>query len=181
MYQEKGLNILRAHSPYGQPLEYHCLRVAQFALALARHEHVVMDPDLTHAACYLHDIGLCAGDPADRSYLKRGRNFAMTQIDDWQLDEAQTKILEDTLLYNHSLVQIPGISIQADLVRRAVSVEHSLGALHHGLDRSFIKAQFRSYPRAGFNSVLLSFARTTIVDDSWVELFRIWFPRRAPH
>jgi hypothetical protein len=85
------------------------------------------------------------------------------------------------MLYSHSLKPVSGISPEGELVRLAVRIEHSLGQLTHGLDREFCRSVFAAYPRKGFNRVLLSFFRTTIVDDGAGELRRIFFPEKRSH
>ncbi len=177
MLREKALNLLRQKSRHGEPLENHCLRLAEFSLALGKTNGVEMDEDLVFAACYLHDIGLCVKDPSQKNYLKRGLAFVRAQVDDWELDAHQTKVLEDVMLFSHSLSPQPGISREGDLVRQAVSVEHSLGRLTHGLDPSVCQAVFDQYPRRGFNRVLLDFFKIAIVEDGPKELYRIFFPK----
>ncbi len=174
--RERGLNLLRSCSKHGQALENHCLRLARFTMALADKEGIAVDEDLTYAACYLHDIGLCVEDPTEKNYLKRGHQFALERTADWGLTEPQKKFLADVMLYSHSLAAVPHISAQGDLVRRAVSVEHSLGKMRHGLDAATCRAVFREFPRRGFNRVLLSFFRIAILDDGIKELVRVFFP-----
>ncbi|MCP4677361.1 MAG: HD domain-containing protein [Deltaproteobacteria bacterium] len=179
MLQGKALEILRVESHHGKPLENHCLRLAEFSLALADSNGIEMDEDLTFAACYLHDIGLCVKDPSEKNYLKRGLKFVRTRIGDWGLDDHQIKVLEDVMLYSHSISSMPGTSPEGDLVRRAVSVEHSLGRLTHGLSSAFCKDIFAKYPRRGFNRVLLDFFKIAILEDGPKELVRIFFPERS--
>jgi hypothetical protein len=178
MLSEKALAILRRESSYGRPLEYHCLRLAEFTMALAESNGISMDEDFVVAACYLHDIGLCVKDETEKNYLKRGLKFARTEVGDWKLDRNQTKLLEDIMLYSHSLSPVPGISVEGDVVRRAVSVEHSFGRITHGLSPSFCRGVFSKYPRRGFNRVLLAFFRIAVVEDGPTELVRIFFPKK---
>ena len=177
MLQEKALEILRGESRYGRPLEYHCLRLAEFTTALSELHDKELDEDLIYAACYLHDIGLCVKDPEEKNYLKRGLKFVLTKIDDWNLDDGQMKVLEDVMLYSHSFASVPGISEEGNLARQAVSVEHSFGKISHGLDSHICKEVFAKYPRHGFNAVLLDFFKIAIVDDGPKEVFRIFFPQ----
>jgi putative nucleotidyltransferase with HDIG domain len=177
MLQKRALELLRSVSPYGEPLENHCIRLAEFALAIGLKEQLEPDEDLVRAACFLHDIGLCVDYDTERNYLKRGLSFFQAQSAEWRLDAEQRKMLDDALLYNHSLVKIPGIDPQADLVRRAVSVEHSHGLVTQGLDRKFCRSVFVKIPRYGFNQVLLSFFRIAAIDDGPATLLRIFFPK----
>ncbi len=177
MLQQKALNILRNESPYGKPLENHCLRLGEFTMALAKSMGTEIDEDLVLAACYLHDIGLCVKDPTTKNYLKRGLKFARTKVGDWGLEEHQAKVLDDVMLYSHSISPVPGITVEGDLVRRAVSVEHSLGRLTQGLDPAICRDVFAKYPRRGFNRVLLSFFKIAIMEDGPNELLRIFFPK----
>ena len=176
MLREKAMEILDCESSYGKPLENHCLRLAEFSMALAESEGIEMDEDLIFAACYLHDIGLCVKDPTEKNYLKRGLKFVRGKVQNWQLDEHQARVLEDVMLYSHSVSSVPGISHQGDVVRRAVSVEHSFGRISQGLDSTVRRSVFARYPRRGFNRVLLSFFKIAIVEDGPKELVRIFFP-----
>ena len=177
MLQTRALELLRSVSPYGEPLENHCIRLAEFALAIGLKEQLETDEDLVRAACFLHDIGLCVKYDTEKNYLKRGLSYFQEQSVKWGLDAEQRKTLDDALLYNHSLVKIPGIDPQADLVRRAVSVEHSHGLVTQGLDRGFCRSVFVRIPRRGFDKVLLSFFKIATIDDSPSTLFRIFFPK----
>lgn len=181
MLRERALELLRRTSEHGVPLENHCRRLAEFAAALAAREGIATDPDLLAAATYLHDFGLLVRDPAERNYLRRGQRHVAERTAGWGLDAAQRKVLDDVMLYSHSLQAVPGISPQGELVRRAVGVEHSLGRLTHGLDRATCKEIFARIPRDGLNRVLLAFFRTAIVDDGPTELLRIFFPLGGLH
>jgi hypothetical protein len=136
-----------------------------------------MSPDLIVAAAYLHDIGLCVENPSERNYLKRGLLFVYPYLEKWHLKNGERKIVEDIMLYSHSLKSVPGISPEGELVRQAVRIEHSLGRLTHGLDGEFCRSVFSTYPRKGFNRVLLSFFKTAVVEDGAVELRHIFFPK----
>jgi hypothetical protein len=174
-------DLLRQVSVYGAPLENHCRRLAEFAIALGEKRGVAMPPDFIIAAAYLHDIGLCVDVPDERNYLKRGLLFIWPYVQKWHLSREEQKIVEDIMLYSHSVKSVSGISPEGELVRLAVRIEHSLGQLTHGLDRAFCRSVFAAYPRKGFNRVLLSFFRTTIVDDGAGELRRIFFPEKRSH
>jgi hypothetical protein len=178
MLKEMGLSLLRSKSPYGEPLENHCLRLAEFSLALGQARGVPLDEDLTYAACYLHDIGLCVANPDEKNYLKRGHVFTVEHTASWGLTEAQADVLADVMLYSHSMKPVPGISPAGEMVRLAVSVEHSLGRVNQGLDRSFCREVFAKYPRKGFNRVLLGFFKTAVVEDGAGRLPEIFFPTR---
>ena len=173
---ERALALLRSKSRYGRPLEHHCLRLYRFTMALAENENIEVDADLATAACYLHDIGLCVENPDEKNYLKRGHQFVQEQTADWGLSEQQQRFLADVMLYSHSISSVPDITPQGDLVRRAVSVEHSFGKLRQGLDEAVCRAVFEEFPRRGFNRVLLSFFRIAILDDGLKELVRVFFP-----
>ena len=68
------------------------------------------------------------------------------------------------------------MSPAGELVRLAVRVEHSLGRITHGLDRSEIRVVFATYPRRGFNRVLAAFTKTVVFEDGALELLHIFFP-----
>jgi hypothetical protein len=176
MYREKALELLREHSPHGEPLENHCLRIAELTLALGEHRGVAVDEDLVYAIAYLHDLGLCVESRSPGGYLVRGLQLARPHAESWGLDEGQLKTFEDGMLYNHSLAEVDGISPTGDLVRRAVQVEHSLGAVAHGLPRGEFRKVLRRHPRRGFERVLLAFARKAALKDGPAEVLRIFFP-----
>lgn len=169
-------SLLRQVSVYGAPLEYHCSRLAEFALALGEKRAVAMPVDLIVAAAYLHDIGLCVEMSHERSYLKRGLLVIWPHVQRWRLSNEENRILEDVMLYSHSIKPVPGISPQGELVRVAMRIEHSLGRLTHGLGGDFCRSVFARYPRNGFNRVLFSFFKTAIVDDGPRALGRVFFP-----
>ncbi len=173
---DTALRILREKSVYGKPLENHCIRLAEFSIALGRKRGVEVDEDLLFCGCYLHDIGLCITDPCEPNYLKRGQKFASKITEDWNLDANQKKVLDDVMLFSHSIRQVPRISPQGELVRLAVRTEHSVGFIRNGLSKSLIRDVLKRYPRQGFSRVLLSFFRIAIIDDSPKELVRIFFP-----
>ena len=172
--------MLRQVSVYGAPLENHCARLAEFALALGEKRAVPMAPDLIVAAAYLHDIGLCVDIESERNYLKRGLLHVWPHVQRWRLGHEEKKILEDIMLYSHAVKSVPGISPQGELVRLAVRVEHSLGRITHGLDGRFCRSVFARYPRKGFNRVLLSFFKIALVDDGPRAVGRVFFPETQP-
>jgi hypothetical protein len=174
-------DLLRQVSVYGAPLENHCRRLAEFAIALGEKRGVAMPADFIVAAAYLHDIGLCVDVPDERNYLRRGLLYIWPYVQKWHLSNEEQRIVEDIMLYSHSVKSVSGISPEGELVRLAVRIEHSLGQLTQGLDRAFCRSVFAAYPRKGFNRVLLSFFRTTIVDDGAGELRRIFFPEKRSH
>jgi hypothetical protein len=176
MFREQALSILRAESSFGIALENHCLRLAEFSLALGETRGVELDEDLIRAGCWLHDIGLCVKNPRIANYLERGLDFVRPTMESWDLDEEQTKIFSDVMLFNHSLKRVEGLSEPAEMVRLAVQVEHSLGRRRHGLDRGYCRQIFAEHPRHDFNSVLLEFFKIVIREDGPTELFRIFLP-----
>ena len=169
-------SLLRRVSAYGAPLEYHCCRLAEFALALGEKRAVAMPADLIVAAAYLHDIGLCVEMSGERSYLQRGLLYTWPHVQRWRLSHEEKKILEDVMLYSHAIKPVPDISPQGELVRQAVRIEHSLGRFPHGLNGDFCRSVFARYPRRGFNRVLLAFLKTVLVNDGARTLGRVLFP-----
>jgi len=176
MLRDEALAILRAENPYGIALENHCLRLAEFSIALAELRGVAIDEDLIRAGCFLHDIGLCVKNPRLANYLERGLAFVRPTMDAWRLDDERRKVLEDVMLYNHSLKDVEGIAPAADAVRLAVQVEHSLGRIRHGLDHALCRRVFDNFPRHDFNHVLLEFFKIVVREDGPTELLRIFLP-----
>jgi hypothetical protein len=172
-----GLELLRAESPYGAALENHCIRLAELALALGTHQGVEMDEDLVRCATYLHDIGLCVKSPDQPNYLKRGLDFSRPHVQRWGVQGSDRKVFDEVMLYSHSLRKVSGMGPQADMVRIAVSVEHSWGGLSHGLDRATLQKIFSSHRRLDFSRVLWEFAKTTLLSDGPSQLFGIFFPK----
>ncbi len=175
--QERGLALLRSVSQYGQPLENHCIRLAEFSIALAKNNDIDLNEDLTRCVCFLHDIGLCVDDIAEKNYLKRGLNFVRPKVVEWGIQGEDLTLFEDIFLFNHSIRKVPGLDQRAEMVRLAVSVEHSFGVFSHGLDRTTRRETFSRYPRTGFNRVLMSFFKKSLVDDGPTQLFGIFLPR----
>jgi len=173
----KGLDLLRSVSEYGEPLENHCRRLADFSLALGDDRGIGLDEDLVRCACYLHDIGLCITHPEERNYLRRGLDFALPRVKEWGVRGDDLALFEEIMLYNHSLKRVPGLDPRAEMVRLAVGVEHSFGVRSHGLSKESRRAVFARHPRRGFNKVLMSFFKTTLVDDGPTQVFGIFLPK----
>ncbi len=176
MIKEKAFDILCEYNPYGGALENHCIRLGEFAIALAARESLDLDYDLIYAGAYLHDIGLLVADDDSPNYLYRGVAFTAPLLDAWGLDAFQKQQMRDMLLYNHSFRTVTGITPMGEVLRRAVQVEHSLGKWSHGLERGVIKNIFRTYPRRGLNAILADFARISFKRDGVGEIYRLFFP-----
>jgi len=173
-----ALALLRSNSPYGQALEDHCRRLHGFATNLAAQDGVVLDDDLLLAACFLHDIGLCVRDSSSRDYIERGLDFVEARLADsgLGLTAQQEESLVELMRTNHSLLPLRGLSPQAEMLRRAVQVEHSLGFISFGLPAEARAEVFSRFPRANFNQVLLGFFRTALVDDDPRALLHVFLP-----
>jgi hypothetical protein len=177
MRAEQARQLFLEHKPYrGDALDRHCQRLAAFTLALAEIEGVDLDPELVVATAWLHDIGLLVRLEGTRNYLDRGLRFVEPLVDSWGLEPRQRRIFEEMMLYNHSLRPVAGVCGEAELMRRAVQVEHSLGAVTHGLERRRVRAVFDRYPRRGLTPVLLDFARVTVLHDGPGQLWHIFRP-----
>ena len=177
MIRDRALELLRAVSPYGEALENHCLRIAEFSLAIAAHDGVDCDPDLLYAGAYLHDIGLLVPNDDSYNYLYRGLAYVRPHMAAWGLDGERQGALADMLLYNHALRSVKPISPMGDLMRLGVHVEHSFGRWSHGVPRAKRKAVFSQYPRGDFNRVLYDFFKITLKRDGLLEIFRLFFPK----
>lgn len=169
------------HKPYrGEALDMHCRRLAAFTLAQAELNGIGLDPDFVEATAWLHDIGLLVRLPGARNYLDRGLRFVEPLVDGWGLEARQRRIFEEMMLYNHSARPIPQLSDEAEMMRRAVQVEHSFGLLTHGLDRARVRQVFRDHPRRGLTPVLLDFGRVTVMQDGPAQLWHIFRPSWHP-
>jgi hypothetical protein len=176
MIKEKAFDILCEYNPYGRALENHCIRLGEFAIALAARESLDIDYELIYAGAYLHDIGLLVASDDSPNYLYRGMTFIDPYLDEWGLDAFQKQQMRDMLLYNHSFRTVTGITPMGEVMRRAVQVEHSLGKWSHGLERGVIKKIFNAYPRQGLNAVLMDFTRISVKRDGLGEIYRLFFP-----
>lgn len=178
MYEDRARQLFEDHSPYpGQALRNHNLRLMGFCLAIARNESVSVNPDLIRTGCWLHDFGLFLPREGEPSYLKRSWRAVQPHARQWGMAPGEMEELKEMLLFNHGLIRVEGIRPAGDLVRRAVHVEHSLGALREGLDVGTVSDVFRSHPRAGLTRVLVDFARITFVKDGPLQIFPMFFPR----
>ena len=179
MYQEQAERLYRDTTPYrGEALDNHCIRLAELALALGQHHGVPLDDDLVRAVAWLHDIGLMVKRPGERAYPRRGLAFIEPLLDGWNLTAPQRRVVAQMMLYNHSLRPLQGLSPQAEMLRRAVQVEHSLGVVRHGLDEATIKGVFARWPRRGLTRILADFARITLLHDGPGQLLPLFFPHR---
>ena len=176
MIKEQALQILQEHSPYGVPLENHCIRLAEFTLGLAKLRGIDANPDLVYAGAYLHDIGLLVPNDDSKNYLYRGAAFVTPYLEEWGLGQKEKRQMNDMLLYNHSFRTVSGISPLGKAMRCAVQVEHSFGKWSHGLDRGVRKEIFKQFPRNGLNSVLFDFFKISLKRDGTTELLRLFFP-----
>jgi len=180
MLADDARALFEANTPYpGPALPHHNQRIAAFTLALAERAGLAVDEDLVRAGCWVHDIGLLIPDRRDPSYLRRGWAFVEPRARCWGCKGDRLATLRDVLLYNHALRPVPGAAPTAELVRRAVQVEHSLGRVRHGLERARVREIRRRWPRAGLTRVLLSFARTTLFEDGPKQLGPMFFPTPA--
>ena len=177
MLRAEAETLFARHSPYeGPALENHNLRILAFTLALGRTNDVSLDEDLVAAGSYLHDLGLLVSDPTEPSYLRRSWRFVEGHARSWGVDPDGLRVLEQILLYNHSLRSLPGLEPAAELVRRAVQIEHSRGLRRHGLPRASIREVFARHPRLDLTRILLDFARITFIEDGTRQLLPMFLP-----
>ncbi len=177
MRADQAHSLYLQHKPYrGDALDRHCQRLAAFTLLQGERNGVELDPDFVRATAWLHDIGLLVELPGTRNYLDRGLRFVEPLVDSWELPAGQRRMFEQMMLYNHSARAVPGLCDEAEMMRRAVQVEHSFGLHRHGLDRARVREVFRSHPRRGLTPVLLDFGRITVTRDGPRQLWHIFSP-----
>jgi hypothetical protein len=170
--------LFEAHNPHpGRALAHHNLRIAAFARQLGAARRLELDVDLLQAACWLHDVGLLIPDRAEPLYLQRSWAFVEPHARAWGLSAGDRERLRQVLVYNHSLRPIGCLDPMAELVRRAVQVEHSRGWLDHGLGRGFCRQVFSDLPRLDLTRILVDFARITLFEDGVRQLPGIFWPR----
>ena len=181
MFSEQARALYLEHKPYrGDALDNHCRRLAAFTVAQAERHGVQLDPDFVQATAWLHDIGLLVKLPGTRNYLDRGLRFVEPLVSTWELSDEQRRIFEEMMLYNHSARPISQLSDEAEMMRRAVQVEHSFGVVTHGLDRGLVRQVFRTHRRRGLTPVLLDFGRVTVLQDGPAQLWHIFRPGWHP-
>jgi hypothetical protein len=177
MRAEQARQLYLQHRRYrGDALDRHCQRLAAFTLLQAEANGVQLDPDFVEATAWLHDIGLLVTLPGTHNYLDRGLRFVQPLVEGWELSAEQGRIFEQMMLYNHSVRPVPGLCAEAEMMRRAVQVEHSLGLRRLGLERDRVRAVFGRYPRRGLTPVLLDFGRVTVLHDGPRQLWHIFSP-----
>lgn len=179
MYQERAERLYRDTTPYrGEALDNHCIRLAELTLALGRQNAVPLDEDLVRAVAWVHDIGLMVKQQGEPCYPRRGLAFIAPLVDGWDLPARQRQIVDEMMLYNHSLRPLDGLSPQAEMLRRAVQVEHTMGLVRHGLDSDTTKRVFARWPRRGLTRILADFARITLLQDGPGQLLPLFLPHR---
>ncbi len=177
MRAEQARQLYLEHKPYrGDALDRHCQRLAAFTLAVAERNGIVLDPDFVAATAWLHDIGLLVKLQGTHNYLDRGLRFVEPLVDSWGLEDRQRRVFEEMMLYNHSMRPVAGVCEEAEMMRRAVQVEHSLGVVTHGLDRARVRQVFGEHPRRGLTPVLADFGRITVLHDGPGQLWHIFRP-----
>jgi hypothetical protein len=177
MLEPEARQLFLRHNPYpGDGLPNHCLRLRDLTLALARHRGFDADADLVAAAAWLHDIGLLVDDPEESRYLPRGLRYCEPYMDAWGVTGEARRELSHMLLYNHALHVSGEVAPTAEILRRAVQVEHSRGLIRNGLSRGEVKRIFREHPRGNFNKVLADFTRIAVFKDGVGTLLPTFFP-----
>lgn len=178
MRAQQARELYLEHKPYqGDALDRHCQRLAAFTLLQAELHGVELDPDFVAATTWLHDIGLLVKLEGTRNYLDRGLRFVEPLVDSWGLPDHQRRVFEEMMLYNHAARPVQGVCEEAELMRRAVQVEHSFGVVTHGLDRARVREVFGRHPRRGLTPVLLDFGRITVLHDGPGQLWHIFRPK----
>lgn len=163
-------------SPYdGDGLRNHCHRLFHLTELLMATRRVEMDRDIAYAIAMWHDLGLVSRDDTGPNYLARSRALFERETARFDLNGAQSEVINECLLYNHRLLPVPNLSPQADAFRRAVQIEHTHGLLRFGLDAPAVKAVFNQYPRADFGRVVLDFAWRVLRHEPWTLVHGIFF------
>ena len=153
-------------SPYGGAgLRNHCLRLYRFAEKLLHKAGLSVDPALLYALALTHDLGLVTAEAAGTDYLQRSWTLFREATADLGLGQREQELARQCLLFNHRIVPMAGLLPEAWLFRQAVWVEHSRGALRHGLERSAVAQIFFELPRANFDWVLIDFARRVLTHE----------------
>ncbi len=148
-------------SPYaGQGLRNHSLRLYDFALLHIEHMDIEASTDFLYAAAMLHDLGLALPPSPGADYLRRTLDLAREVFADEDVDDA---LLEECMLYNHSVRAPAGLSATAEAFRRAVWTEHTHGRRRYGLPRARVRQVFRDRPFDNFPRVLADFFWRTAV------------------
>jgi hypothetical protein len=149
-------------SPYqGNAFLHHCQRLYAFSKMLFEREGIHVPADSMYALALYHDLGLVAPDVDGPTYMHRSLALLRRDVGDARLDLAP-HVVDEVILLNHRVHPLRGASRVAELVRRAVWIEHSRGALRWGgMTFAEARAVFDRYPRLDLDRVLLDFARRT--------------------
>jgi hypothetical protein len=158
------LVIERFHrsNPYaGDAFLHHCQRLYALSAMLLAREKIDVRADTLYALALYHDLGLVAPDVEGPTYMHRSLALLRRDLAARDLD-LKPRIVDEIMLLNHRVHPLRGASRITELVRRAVWMEHSRGALRWGgITFAEARAVFDVYPRLDLDRVLFDFARRT--------------------
>lgn len=132
----------------------HCYRVYQFCQALSDNKLSEVDKTKLQIALAFHDLGLFTDNTVD--YLPPSMRLA----DAYLSQTNQSKFCDEILLMieqHHKLLPFDSsVYPLVELLRKADLMDFSLGKVHHGVDKDFIKTVKKTYPNKGFHKMVVT-------------------------
>ena len=167
LLRRRADEVFEHYSPYpGDGLRNHCRRLFRFATMHLQRDGAELDDDLAYAVAMVHDLGLLSQDDLGKHYMARSAAlFTRLFAPHLEPQDPQLQIAEQCLLYNHRLLPKRGVCRQAELFRRAVWTEHSLGKKRYGLERAAVQQVFDELPRDNFDMVLRDFTKRVMLSE----------------
>lgn len=156
-------SVFERTSPYpGFGFKNHCRRLYHFATMLMEQRGVALPRDLAYLVALVHDLGIVSEQDQGTNYLQRSRALFHRVTEGLDLGDADPKVVDECLLFNHRLMPVPGLSEPANCFRQAVIIEHTRGMARFGLERGAVREVFDEHPRGNFDRVLLDFTWRTL-------------------
>jgi len=163
-------------SPYeGDGLRNHCLRLRDLTDLLLRRDRLPMDRPLLHMVAMVHDLGIVRPEETGKNYMQRSAALFERTARELGLEAGQRQLARQCLLYNHRVRPVPGVPPQAERMRRAVWIEHTLGLRTFGLPRAEVREVLRRHPRLDFDHVLADFTRRVLLHEPTTLVRGIFF------
>ncbi len=163
-------------SPYpGDGFRNHCHRLFRLTELLLQQKGAELDRSVAYTIAMWHDLGLVSKVDQGNCYPARSRALFVRETRGMDLAETSLELIDECFLYNHRLLPVPNLSVQADCFRRAVQIEHSRGLLRFGLDRQPVREIFEQLPRGNFDRVLLDFTWRVLRREPWTIVRGIFF------
>ncbi len=163
-------------SPYpGDGFRNHCQRLFRLTDLLLEQKGAQLDRGVAYTIAMWHDLGLVSKVDQGNCYPARSRALFARETAGMDLAGTSSELIDECLLYNHRLLPVPNLSVQADCFRKAVQIEHTRGLVRYGLDRQPVREIFQELPRGNFDRVLLDFTWRVLKREPWTIVHGIFF------